>query len=449
MFPALDLGTGTNVVGSVGHALERFSARRSDLLDRIRVVDCSQTLVVRFKDIRVLLVIFAVAVERGLERGLCAVLCSGDLALGAADGNPRDSCGHVVIRHGEVLEAPENTVGLDIRAVIRVVEGVEAAVFDGLLGDAGERDAAKLVLVVIDIEVRNLSGVRSLDPVILNAPRRAGVGDGVVVARNEIRELGLHARIRQRQAILVALARAANLEVGGVGRVGAEVHAASDGHSRYRLVVDLRLARVHRVVGKQPRHHRAAGGAVRAVFDAVLLEPRDHVTQSLLVILRHSRQIVLDRQRVLLRAALGKSFARGKNCLVPCLFLHAQLVALILRHRVVVRFELVDELNRRAVELRQIFGEFRHLRPEIRKILCVRFRRFGLDRLDLRLGGQLSGVCGRRILCLVDAVHTGFVERFDLCPVAVREALLRIVRILIRFLELCPQIVLDLREVCL
>ena len=181
----------------------------------------------------------------------------------------------------------------------------------------------------------------------------------------------------------------------------------------------------------------------------MLLEPRDHVTQSLLVILRHSRQIVLDRQRVLLRAALGKSIPRGKNCLVPCLFLHAQLVALILRHRVVVRFELVDELNRRAVELRQIFGEFRHLRPEIRKILCVRFRRFGLDRLDLRLGGQLSGVCGRRILCLVDALHTGLVERFNRLPIGLREALLRIVRILIRFLELRPQIVLDLREVCL
>ena len=297
--------------------------------------------------------------------------------------------------------------------------------------------------------MRNLSGVRSLDPVILNAPRRTGVGDGIVVARNEIREVCLHARIRQRMAILILVACAANLEVGGVGRVGAEVHAASDGHSRYLRVVDLRLARVHRVVGKQTRHPRAAGGAVRAVFDAVLLEPRDHVTQSLLVILRHSRQIVLDRQRVLLRAALGKSIPRGKNCLVPCLFLHAQLVALILRHRVVVRFELVDELNRRAVELRQIFGEFRHLRPEIRKILCVCFRRFGLDRLDLRLGVQLSGVCGRRILCLVDAVHAGLVERFDLCPVAVREAFLRIVRILIRFLELCPQIVLDLREVCL
>ena len=297
--------------------------------------------------------------------------------------------------------------------------------------------------------MRNLSGVRSLDPVILNAPRRTGVSDGVVVVRNEIREVCLHALIRQRTAILVVLARAANLEVGGVGRVGAEVHAASDGHSRYRLVVDLRLARVHRVVGKQTRHHRAAGGAVRAVFDAVLLEPRDHVTQSLLVILRHSRQIVLDRQRVLLRAALGKSIPRGKNCLVPCLFLHAQLVALILRHRVVVRFELVDELNRRAVELRQIFGEFRHLRPEIGKVLRVRFRGLGLERFDAGLRSQLRRVSGSSVLCRVDAVHAGLVERFDRLPIGLREALLRIVRILIRFLELGAQIVLDLREVCL
>ena len=81
VFPALDQSAGINVVGSVGHALERFSACHSDLLDRLRAVDCSQTLVVRVKDRLVLVVIFAVAVECGLERGLCAVLCSGDLAL--------------------------------------------------------------------------------------------------------------------------------------------------------------------------------------------------------------------------------------------------------------------------------------------------------------------------------------------------------------------------------
>ena len=393
--------------------------------------------------------IFAVAVECGLERGLCAVLCSGDLALGAADGNPRDSCGHVVIRHGEVLEATEDTAGLDVRAVIRPVEGIKAAVGDVFLGETGERDAAKLVLVVIDVEVRNLGGVRALVPVVFDAPHSAGVSDGVVVAQNEMREVCLHALIRQRTAILVALARAANLEVGGVGRVGAEVHAASDGHSRYRLVVDLRLARVHRVVGKQTRHHRAAGGAVRAVDDAVLLQPLNHGFQTRLVFLRHGGEVILDRQRVLLRAALGKSFARGKNCLVPCLFLHAQLVALILRHRVVVRFELVDELNRRAVELRQILGEFRHLRPEIRKIVRVRFRGLGLERFDAGLCSQLRRVSGSSVLRRIDALHTGLVERFNCLPVGFREALLRIVRILIRFLELCPQIVLDLREVCL
>ena len=297
--------------------------------------------------------------------------------------------------------------------------------------------------------MRNLSGVRSLDPVILNAPRRTGVGDGVIIASNEIREVCLHARIRQRMTILILVASAADLEVGGVGRVGAEVHAASDGHSRYLRVVDLRLARVHRVVGKQTRHHRAAGGAVRAVDDAVLLQPLNHGFQTRLVILRHSRQIVLDRQRVLLRAALGKSIPRGKNCLVPCLFLHAQLVALILRHRVVVCFELVDELNRRAVELRQILGEFRHLRPEIGKVLRVRLRGCRLERLDAGLRSQLCRVSGSSVLRRIDALHTGLVERFNCLPVGFREAFLRIVRILIRFLELRPQIVLDLREVCL
>ena len=297
--------------------------------------------------------------------------------------------------------------------------------------------------------MRNLGGVRALDPVVFDAPRSAGVSDGVVVARNEIREVCLHARIRQRMAILILLARAANLEVGGVGRVRAEVDVRTNVDRRHFLVIDLRLACVHLVEGKQPRHLRAAGGAVRAVFDAVLLEPRDHVTQSLLVILRHSRQIVLDRQRVLLRAALGKSIPRGKNCLVPCLFLHAQLVALILRHRVVVRFELVDERYRRAVELRQILGEFRHLRPEIRKIVRVRFRGLGLERFDAGLCSQLRRVSGCSVPSRVDAVHAGLIERFDRLPIGLREAFLRIVRILIRFLELRPQIVLDLREVCL
>ena len=195
-------------------------------------------------------------------------------------------------------------------------------------------------------------------------------------------------------------------------------------------------------------HHRITVDLVdKAVSGRIVLKRLDHSLQSGLVRCWHTGEVILDRQRVALIAA--EILLRSNNRLVPRFFLHAQLVALILRHCVVIAFERVDEGHSRAVELRQIFGEFRHLRPEIRKILCVRFRRFGLDRLDLRLGGQLSGVCGRRILCLVDAVHTGFVERFDLCPVAVREALLRIVRILIRFLELCPQIVLDLREVCL
>ena len=449
VFPALDLGAGINVVGSVGHVLEHGSARLADGFDGLGVLDSLNASFICSVDLLVLRMLCAVAVERGLGCGQRAVFRSGDLVGGAAGGNPRHRGHHVVIRHGEVLEAPEDTAGLDVRAVVRKVKGIKASVGDVFLGETGERDAAKLVLVVIDVEVRNLGGVRALDPVVFDAPRSAGVSDGVVVARNEIREVCLHARIRQRMAILVVLARAANLEVGGIGRVRAEVDVRTNVDRRHFLVIDLRLACVHLVEGKQPRHHRAAGGAVRAVDDAVLLKPLDHGFQTALVCFRHSREVIRHRQRVALRAASCQSLARGENLVVTLRFLHAELVALILRHRVVVALELVDQLDSRCVELRQIFGEALHERPEIGEVLRVRVRGLSLERLDAGLRSQLRRVSGSCVRGFVDAVHTGLVERFDRLPISLREALLRIVRILIRFLELCPQIVLDLREVCL
>ena len=456
VFPALDLGASINVVGSVGHVLERFSALRSDLLDRFRAVDCSQTLVIRFQDLRVLRVIFAVAVERGLEGGLCAVLCSGDLTLGAADGNPRDSCGHVVIRHGELVEAIADPVCQNSRRTTHIIRGVKnviASGHDAVLIDAAECDAAHLVLVAIDAENQSIAVASPAFGVartrVLDAPAVLRAADNKRVAIQRQREQRFRVA-SDLPAVFVIGSVGAHVHVDRVIRAEAKFH-------RTQRVCRRKLrkigALVHRcaagvVEAIELCHHRITVDLVdKAVSGRMVLKRLDHGLQACPVRFGNTGQVILHVHRVILRAA--QTISRGKNCLVPCLFLHAQLVALILRHRIVIAFELVDQLDSRRVELRQIFGEFRHLRPEIRKILCVRFRRFGLDRLDLRLGGQLSGVCGRRILCLVDAVHTGFVERFDLCPVAVREALLRIVRILVCLFELCPQIVLDLREVCL
>ena len=181
----------------------------------------------------------------------------------------------------------------------------------------------------------------------------------------------------------------------------------------------------------------------------MLLKPLDHGFQTALVFFRHSREVIRHRQRVVLRAASCQSLARGENLVVTLRFLHAQLVALILRHRVVVALELVDQLDSRRVELRQIFGEALHERPEIGEVLRVRVRGLALERLDAGLRSQLRRVSGSSVLRRVDAVHAGLVERFDRLPISLREALLRIVRILVCLFELCPQIVLDLREVCL
>ena len=456
VFPALDLGASINVVGSVGHVLERFSALRSDLLDRFRAVDCSQTLVIRFQDLRVLRVIFAVAVERGLEGGLCAVLCSGDLTLGAADGNPRDSCGHVVIRHGELVEAIADPVCQNSRRTTHIIRGVKnviASGHDAVLIDAAECDAAHLVLVAVDAEDQSIAVASPAFGVartrVLDAPAVLRAADDkriVCIQRQRI----LRHRVGDPFAVPVVRPVGAHIHVDRVIRAEAELHGAQ--RTRCCALIEIG-ALVHRcsagvVEAIELCHHRITVDLVdKAVSGRIVLKRLDHGLQACPVRFGNTGQVILHVHRVILRAA--QTIPRGKNCLVPCLFLHAQLVALILRHRVVVRFELVDELNRRAVELRQILGEFRHLRPEIGKVLSVRLRSCRLERLDAGLRSQLCRVSGSSVLSRVDAVHAGLVERFNRLPIGLREALLRIVRILIRFLELRPQIVLDLREVCL
>ena len=241
---------------------------------------------------------------------------------------------------------------------------------------------------------------------ILDLPVRARGGDGVLVALDQIREELLLIRVGDVRAVLIFRTVAADVEIGGIGRIEAEIDLVA----RLRLcqlrIGELSLRFINLVEGEQRGrlgHARAAAAGVVRTFDGrVVLQPLDHRAQLRAIRLQHAVQIVFDGER----ARLGRGqllAAGGDDGGIAVSLLLGKLTELIVGHRVIAALQGVRGGLEAVVERAEIRRELAHQGAEARQICGIDAVCVGLQLLDgddgahlcaSRDGGRLGGLDG-------------------------------------------------------